>query len=303
MRRRQYDTAVVGPSALIREGLARVLGSADYRVVISASDVQDIASGAKHRPALLLIDSVDPESTLCQIKVFRQQYPSVRIAVLTDHFRLHQMVAAFRAGANLCFAKQAESDAFLKALDLIMLGETILPPELLALIRDHEPEGHCESPGEHRAAGDRRAADDGPAGAPMDGPIAGPMDGRAANGVYAPFRPAPSDALEAPAGEGVEVVAHLSGREKCILRCMVGGDSNKRIARRIDIAEATVKVHVKAILRKVRVHNRTQAAIWALNNFASIWPVETAPPCSVAPSLVPGDPIRIAAARQDSGRT
>jgi len=32
------------------------------------------------------------------------------------------------------------------------------------------------------------------------------------------------------------------------------------------IAEATVKVHVKAILRRIRVHNRTQAAIWAMSN-------------------------------------
>src|ERR1700732_5275186 len=58
----------------------------------------------------------------------------------------------------------------------------------------------------------------------------------------------------------------LSTREKLILRCLIQGDSNKCIARKINIAEATVKVHVKAILRKIRVHNRTQAAIWGTNN-------------------------------------
>ena len=46
---------------------------------------------------------------------------------------------------------------------------------------------------------------------------------------------------------------------------IVRGDTNKHIARRYDIAEATVKVHVKAILRKIGVQNRTQAAIWALS--------------------------------------
>lgn len=61
-------------------------------------------------------------------------------------------------------------------------------------------------------------------------------------------------------------VQQLSPREKSILRCLIEGDSNKSIARKIDIAEATVKVHVKAILRKVKVQNRTQAAIWAMNN-------------------------------------
>ena len=64
------------------------------------------------------------------------------------------------------------------------------------------------------------------------------------------------------------VASQLSPREKSILRCLIEGDSNKSIARKIDIAEATVKVHVKAILRKVRVQNRTQAAIWATNHGA-----------------------------------
>src|SRR6476660_8697695 len=52
------------------------------------------------------------------------------------------------------------------------------------------------------------------------------------------------------------VAPQLSPREKSILRCLIEGDSNKCIARKIDIAEATVKVHVKAILRKIRVQNR-----------------------------------------------
>ncbi|WP_407120047.1 LuxR C-terminal-related transcriptional regulator [Bradyrhizobium sp. STM 3561] len=58
----------------------------------------------------------------------------------------------------------------------------------------------------------------------------------------------------------------LSPRQKTILRCVVEGESNKSIARKIDIAESTVKVHVKAILRKIGVHNRTQAAIWGISN-------------------------------------
>jgi two-component system, NarL family, nitrate/nitrite response regulator NarL len=58
----------------------------------------------------------------------------------------------------------------------------------------------------------------------------------------------------------------LSPREVQILRYLTTGHSNKAIARALDISEATVKVHLKALLRKVRVSNRTQAAIWAMNN-------------------------------------
>lgn len=57
--------------------------------------------------------------------------------------------------------------------------------------------------------------------------------------------------------------ANLSPRELNVLCCLMTGFSNKAIARQLDVCEATVKVHVKAILRKLKVRNRTQAAIWA----------------------------------------
>jgi two-component system nitrate/nitrite response regulator NarL len=55
----------------------------------------------------------------------------------------------------------------------------------------------------------------------------------------------------------------LSAREAEILGCLTKGEPNKVIARKLDITEATIKVHVKAILRKIGASNRTQAAMWA----------------------------------------
>ncbi len=63
-------------------------------------------------------------------------------------------------------------------------------------------------------------------------------------------------------------LAHLSSREIGILACLVAGDANKTIARKLSVAEATVKAHIKAILRKLQLDNRTQAAIWAINHGA-----------------------------------
>jgi two-component system nitrate/nitrite response regulator NarL len=51
-----------------------------------------------------------------------------------------------------------------------------------------------------------------------------------------------------------------------IVRCLLNGDSNKVVANHLNITEATVKVHLKSLLRKINATNRTQAAIWALNN-------------------------------------
>lgn len=58
----------------------------------------------------------------------------------------------------------------------------------------------------------------------------------------------------------------LSNREMQILRCLLQGDSNKLIGKRLNITEGTVKVHLKGVLKKINVRNRTQAAIWAFNN-------------------------------------
>jgi two-component system, NarL family, nitrate/nitrite response regulator NarL len=62
----------------------------------------------------------------------------------------------------------------------------------------------------------------------------------------------------------------LSQQETRILRYLMQGEPNKIIARQFDITEATVKVHIKAILRKISVRNRTQAAIWAHNHFSGL---------------------------------
>ena len=58
----------------------------------------------------------------------------------------------------------------------------------------------------------------------------------------------------------------LSDREMQILGCLLDGASNKQIANELNISSGTVKVHLKAILKKINAQNRTQAAIWALDH-------------------------------------
>jgi two-component system nitrate/nitrite response regulator NarL len=58
----------------------------------------------------------------------------------------------------------------------------------------------------------------------------------------------------------------LSPHEKEMLSHLLAGHSNKAIACRLGITEVAVKVHLKSLQRKIRVENRTQAAIWALSN-------------------------------------
>jgi two-component system, NarL family, nitrate/nitrite response regulator NarL len=64
-------------------------------------------------------------------------------------------------------------------------------------------------------------------------------------------------------------VQRLSAREAEILSSLMEGAPNKIIARKLHVAEATVKVHIKAILRKVGAANRTQAAMWAMDHLSA----------------------------------
>lgn len=73
----------------------------------------------------------------------------------------------------------------------------------------------------------------------------------------APGAPVPPEPVAGPSPD------LLSPREREILLLIARGDSNKLIARALDIAETTVKIHVQHILRKLGLSSRVQAAVYA----------------------------------------
>lgn len=75
---------------------------------------------------------------------------------------------------------------------------------------------------------------------------------------------APADMKPSPDVHTDPSAAGLSPRELEILEFVMKGDSNKHIARRLAIAEPTVKSHIKSILRKIHARNRFEAAMWAM---------------------------------------
>jgi two-component system nitrate/nitrite response regulator NarL len=237
MHKQQKGVVVVGPSPLFREGLSRILKEAGFATLASASDIGGFILGSvwRTKSLLLVIDaSGDSDSAVEQIVSFRKQYPSGRIAVLSERQRLRDALLLCRAGAHGYFAKVSTCEAFIKSLELIMLGEMIIPGLILSLMlaEDEKPKDRLV---DDRQVDDRQVDDrqvDGHAGESCPG--------------------------QTCCDRG------LSRQEDAIVRCLVEGDSNKLIARKLRITEATVKVHVKAIFRKLGARNRTQAAIWAM---------------------------------------
>ena len=221
---RSFAVILVGKSILLREGLARILRAANFRILASVSSADDLRpSKAKlHLPLYLIIHTGD-DFDISLDAVFRNRHADARIAIVADHYRLNELTSAFRAGANGYFVNVITSDRFIRSLELVMMGETIFPQAFLSFLIDANRPHLVEASATVRN--------------------------------LEPILVATEDAT-APL---------LSPQEKVILRCLIEGDSNKYIARKIDITEATVKVHVKAILRKIRVQNRTQAAVWGIN--------------------------------------
>ena len=87
--------------------------------------------------------------------------------------------------------------------------------------------------------------------------------------LVAVFRTRPADSAPAPLQpEKAESdsLRLLSPREREILLLIARGESNKGIARALDIAETTVKIHVQHILRKLGLSSRVQAAVYATNH-------------------------------------
>lgn len=62
------------------------------------------------------------------------------------------------------------------------------------------------------------------------------------------------------------LLRNLTSRELEVLRGLAKGMSNKLIARKFGIAEGTVKVHVKNVLKKLKLRSRVEAAVWAVNH-------------------------------------
>jgi two-component system nitrate/nitrite response regulator NarL len=154
---------------------------------------------------------------------------------------------ALNAGACGFLGQDILGERLIKSLELIEVGETVVHPQFSwaqMAIGQIEANGELEDNGALQAKNGKSY-----------------LTRQRSSSLVPGVAMEPSS--EIPAGD---VVRGMSRREMLILRTLMEGASNKAIARKLVITESTVKVHMKAILRKLRLQNRTQAAIWARNH-------------------------------------
>ena len=141
-QRYSFGTVLVGKSSLLREGLARILRSAHFRVLASVRCADDLPIGKIHPHQILFLvirTGDDFCATVEQVGTLRNRHPDGRFAVVADHYPPIELVSAFRAGVTGYFVYDMSSDALVKSIELVMMGETVFPPELLSFVLEPEP--------------------------------------------------------------------------------------------------------------------------------------------------------------------
>lgn len=225
---------VVDDHQLFRRGLVALLAQ-DRRlsVVGEAGDASAAQSAAERlAPDLILLDNHLPGvSGIHAIAGLKQAAPGARIVMLTVSENVDDLAAGLRAGADGYLLKTIDTEDLADSIERIWEGDSVVSPEmmgkLVGLLR--------EAP-----------AVVAPAAAALAPPVVG----------LAPVR-------QTSTLDSRDPIHTLSPRETEILKLIARGDSNKLIARALDIAETTVKIHVQHILRKLDLANRVHAAVYA----------------------------------------
>ena len=227
---RSIRLLLVDDHSLFRRGLKALLEQDDrFTVAAEAGDVGEaLRCLEREQPDVILLDNHLPGVRgVDAIPALKETLPSAKVLMLTVSENENDLAAALQAGADGYLLKTVESDQLAGTIVKVLDGESVISPEmmtkLVAVFRSR------------------------PASAAMQ----------------ATPPPPPLAENHAPPEPVDERLADLSPREREILLLIARGDSNKGIARELDIAETTVKIHVQHILRKLGLSLRVQAAVYA----------------------------------------
>jgi two-component system nitrate/nitrite response regulator NarL len=227
---RSIQLLLVDDHTLFRRGLKALLSQDErFEVAGEAGDVGEaLRCLAQQRPDVILLDNHLPGVRgVDAIPALKEAAPAARVLMLTVSENENDLAAALQAGADGYLLKTVESDQLADTIVKVVEGESVISPEMLTKLVS--------------------VFRSRPATAPVGAPASAPAP------LEPPREAAPSADL-------------LSPREREILLLIARGDSNKLIARELDIAETTVKIHVQHILRKLGLSSRVQAAVYATNH-------------------------------------
>ena len=223
---------VVDDHTLFRRGLIALLSQDDrFEVTGQAGDIGEaLRCVEREKPDLILLDNHLPGVLgVDGIASLKAAAPGIRILMLTVSENENDLAAALQAGADGYLLKTVELDHLSEFIIQVLAGESVISPEMMTkLVTAFRAKAPLAPPG-------------------------GTAETEAGSAPLAPVS----------LSHDRSGLALLSAREREVLALIAHGDSNKVIARQLDIAETTVKIHVQHILRKLQLSSRVQAAVYA----------------------------------------
>jgi DNA-binding NarL/FixJ family response regulator len=226
--------------ALVREGLRTMLSGEDgLSVIAEAHNGAEALSLCKElRPDLVLMDVRMPVMDgLEATRRIKEEMPKTSVIMVTMHENPDYLFEAVKAGAAGYVLKDASGERLLGAVRRTLEGESPLNQELAMRLLV-------------RLAREKKEGDSTP---------------KIADAPVAPVAPASSEpATNSAGGQADDQLGSLTSREVEVLKLLSQGQTNPQIARNLLFSVSTVKAHVRSILSKLGVSDRTQAAVRAI---------------------------------------
>ncbi len=228
------ELLIVDDHTLFRRGLTALLSQdGRFHVAAQAADIGEaLRILARQAPDVILLDNHLPGVRGVEgIPALKEAVPEARILMLTVSENEDDLAAALQAGAEGYLLKTVESDQLCEAIVKVMAGESVVSPEMMTKL--------------------------------VTAFRARPAAALSAHASTLPPNAVQETAPTSSAASQPSALALLSTREREVLVWIARGESNKLIARQLDIAETTVKIHVQHILRKLNLSSRVQVAVYA----------------------------------------
>jgi two-component system nitrate/nitrite response regulator NarL len=237
-------TIVVESRLLFREALNSLMVKNCYRVICDIGSTAEIsgASTLSDEPKLVILGAQSADYALSEAVSARKLWPDSKIILLYECFSAADFQKLLMSEINGCVPLFASPDTLVGTLDMIVTRDIRV---MVVGGAKHPLIQAAQSEESHQSG------------------IKLQSGGAEHEDVSVSIGSLPQRTMNAPS---LRNHPGLSEREAQMLDGLVKGHANKVIARTCEITEATVKVHMKSILRKIRVANRTQAAIWAMEN-------------------------------------
>ena len=226
-------TIVVESRLLVREALKSLMAKNSYRVVCDIGSTAEFsaASGLADGPKLVILGAQSADNALSEAVSARKLWPDSKIILLCEHVSPAEFQKLLMSEINGCVPLFASPDTLISLLDMVVTRNVrvmVVGDTQRLVIQPAQPEDSNQS--EIRIDKLR-------------------SDGAEHEDGVPPLRNQPG----------------LSEREAQMLDGLVKGHPNKVIARTCNVTEATVKVHMKSILRKIRVGNPHETEFPALH--------------------------------------